>query len=140
MSRPIGVTVVAIVMMVTGVFVLLLGLEGAGITDFGLAQVAPNNGLYAPTVILSGILSLVAAFGLFTMAKWAWYLAVIVLVFRVIADAVGVASWALSSVPGGVTIIDLVVSVVLLWYFLRPHVKAAFNVSTDLPPPPVEPV
>jgi hypothetical protein len=35
MSRPIGVTVVAIVLMVTGVFVLLLGLEGAGITKFG---------------------------------------------------------------------------------------------------------
>ena len=52
-----------------------------------------------------------------------------------VADAFGVASWALSSVPGGVTILNLVVSVVLLWYFLRPHVKAAFNVSTDLPPP-----
>ena len=135
MSRPIGVTVVAIVMMVTGVFVLLLGLEGAGITDFGLAQVAPNNGLYAPTVILSGALSLIAAFGLFTLAKWAWYLAVVVLIFRVVADAIGVASWALSSVPGGVTIVDLVVSVVLLWYFLRPHVKAAFNVDATPPPP-----
>jgi hypothetical protein len=140
MSRPIGVIVVAIVMMVSGVFVLLLGLEGAGITKFGLAPLAPNNGLYAPTVILSGVLSLIAAFGLFTMARWAWYLAVIVLTFRVIADAFGVASWALSSVPGGVTILDLAVTAVLLWYFFRPHVKAAFNVSNDMPPPPVEPV
>src|SRR6187455_3109643 len=106
MSRPIGVTVVAIVMMVTGAFVLLLGLEAAGITKFGLAPLAPNNGLYAPTVILSGALSLIAAFGLFTLAKWAWYLAMVVLIFRVVADAFGVASWALSSVPGGVTILD----------------------------------
>jgi len=51
MSRPIGVTVVAIVLMVTGVFVLLLGLEGAGITKFGLAQLAPNGGLYANPLI-----------------------------------------------------------------------------------------
>src|SRR5262245_5480976 len=138
MSRPIGVLVVAIVLMVTGVFVLLLGLEGAGITKFRLAPLAPNNGLYGRTVILSGILSLIAAFGLFTMAKWAWYLAVVVLVFRVIADAFGVASWALSSVPGGVTIADLVVTVVLLWYFLRPHVKAAFNVEATPPPPSTE--
>ena len=135
MGRPIGVTIVAIVLMVTGVFVLLLGLEGAGVTDFGLAAAAPNNGLYAPTVILSGILSLIAGFGVFTLAKWAWYLAVIVLGFRVIADAFGVASWALSSVPGGVTIANLVVSVVLLWYFLRPHVKAAFKVDATPPPP-----
>ena len=140
MSRPIGVTVVAIVLMVSGVFVLLLGLEGAGITKFGLAPVAPNNGLYAPTIILSGILSLIAGFGVFTMARWAWYLAVVVLTFRVIADAIGLASWALSSVPGGVTILDLAVTAVLLWYFFRPHVKAAFNVSNDMPPPPVEPV
>jgi hypothetical protein len=137
MSRPIGVTVVAIVMMVTGVFVLLLGLEGAGITEFGLAPLAPNNGLYAPTVILSGILSLIAAFGLFTMARWAWYLAVIVLTFRVVADAFGLVSWALSSVPGGVTILDLVVTAVLLWYFFRPHVKAAFNVGATPPPPSI---
>ena len=128
MTRPIGVTVVAIILMVTGVFILLLGLEGAGITKFGLAPLAPNNGLYAPTVIISGIASLVAAFGLFTMARWAWYLAMVVLVFRVVADAFGVASWALSSVPGGVTIADLVISIVLLWYFLRPQVKAAFQV------------
>jgi hypothetical protein len=85
MSRPIGVTVVAIVLMVTGVFVLLLGLEGAGITKFGLAQLAPNGGLYASTVIISGILSLIAAFGLFTLATWAWYLAVAVLIFRAVA-------------------------------------------------------
>ena len=129
MSRPIGVTVVAIILMVTGVFVLLLGLEGAGITKFGLAPLAPNGGLYAPTVILSGILSLVAAFGLFTLKSWAWYLAVIVLIFRVVADAFGLVSYALSSVPGGVAIADLVVNAVLLWYFLRPHVKAAFNIA-----------
>jgi hypothetical protein len=134
MSRPIGVTVVAIILMVTGVFILLLGLEGAGVTKFGLAPLAPNNGLYAPTVIISGIASLVAAFGLFTMAGWAWYLAMVVLIFRVVADAVGVASWALSSVPGGVTIADLVISIVLLWYFLRPHVKAAFGISGSIRP------
>ena len=80
MSRPIGVTVVAVVMMVLGVFTLLLGLEGAGITNFGLKQLAPQGGLYANTVIFSGILTLIAAFGLFTLARWAWYLAVIVLI------------------------------------------------------------
>jgi len=129
MSRPIGVTVVAIVLMVTGVFILLLGLEGAGITKFGLAPLAPNNGLYAPTIILSGILSLVAAFGLFTLAKWAWYLAVAVLIFRVVADGFGLVSWALSSFQGGVTIANFVITVVILWYFLRPHVKAAFKIE-----------
>jgi uncharacterized membrane protein (DUF2068 family) len=128
MSRPIGVTVVAIVLMVTGVFILLLGLEGAGVTNFGLAQLAPNGGLYASTVIISGVLSLIAAFGIFTLARWAWYLAIVVLVFRAVADGFGLASYALSKTYGGVSLADFVITVVILWYFLRPNVKAAFKV------------
>jgi uncharacterized membrane protein (DUF2068 family) len=129
MSRPIGVTVVAIVLMVTGVFVLLLGLEGAGITNFGLAQLAPNGGLYASTVIISGVLSLIAAFGLFSLASWAWYLAVAVLIFRAVADGFGLVSYALSKAYGGVSLADFVITVVILWYFLRPNVKAAFKIQ-----------
>jgi len=129
MSRPIGVTVVAIVLMVTGVFVLLLGLEGAGITKFGLAQLAPNGGLYASTVIISGVLSLIAAFGLFTLATWAWYLAVAVLIFRAVADGFGLVSYGISKAYGGVSIADFVITVVILWYFLRPNVKAAFKIQ-----------
>jgi len=129
MSRPIGVTVVAIVLMVTGVFVLLLGLEGAGVTNFGLAQLAPNGGLYATTVIISGVLSLVAAFGLFSLASWAWYLAVAVLIFRAVADGFGLASYALSKTYGGVSLADFAITVVILFYFLRPNVKAAFKIQ-----------
>jgi hypothetical protein len=130
MSRPIGVTVVAIVLMVTGVFVLLLGLEGAGVTNFGLKQLAPNQGLYSSTVIISGILSLIAAFGLFTLARWAWYLAIVVLIFRAVADGFGLVSQLISGTYGygGVSLLNFVITVVILWYFLRPDVKAAFKV------------
>ena len=129
MSRPIGVTVVAIVMMVIGVFTLLLGLEGADITNFGLKQLAPQGGLYANTVIISGILTLIAAFGLFTLARWAWYLAVVVLTIRAVADVFGLVSYGLSGVYGGVSIADAAVTIFLLWYFFRPHVKSAFGIQ-----------
>jgi hypothetical protein len=122
-----GVTVVAIVMMVLGVFTLLLGLEGAGVTNFGLKQLAPQGGLYANTVIISGILTLIAAFGLFTLAQWAWYLAVIVLIIRAVADVFGLVSYGLSNTYGGVTIVDAAVTIFFLWYFLRPNVRAAFG-------------
>lgn len=132
MSRPIGVTVVAIVMAVLGVFTLLLGLEGAGITNFGLKQLAPNGGLYANTVIVSGILTLIASFGLFTLAKWAWYLAVIVLIIRVIADVFGLISSGLSNTYGSVTIASAAITIFFLWYFLRPNVRAAFGTEKAL--------
>jgi hypothetical protein len=129
MSRPLGVTIVAIYLMVSGVFIVLLGLEAAGITHFGLAPLAPGASLYASSVIIAGVLSLVAAFGIFTLARWAWYLVVAVLIFRAVADGFGLASWALSSVPGGVSVVDFVITIVLLWYFLRPNVRAAFGTT-----------
>ena len=132
MSRPIGVTVAAIVMMVIGVFTLLLGLEGAGVTNFGLKQLAPQGGLYSNTVIISGALTLIAAFGLFTLARWAWYLAVIVLIFRVVADVFGLVSYGLSNTYGGVTIADAAITIVGLWYFLRPNVRSAFGTTKAL--------
>jgi len=137
MSRPIGVLIVAIVLTFSGVIRVLIGLEAAGITSFGLTPVMPNSSLIASTATISGILTLIAAAGTFTMKRWAWYLVVIVLGFRVVTDAVGLASYALSSVPGGVSVADLVVSAVALWYFLRPHVKAAFNVDATPPPPSI---
>jgi len=132
MSRPIGVTVVAIVMAVLGVFTLLLGLEGAGITNFGLKQLAPQGGLYANTVIVSGILTLIASFGLFTLARWAWYLAVIVLIIRVIADVFGLISSGLSNTYGSVTIASAAITIFFLGYFLRPNVRAAFGTEKAL--------
>ncbi|HEX5013505.1 MAG TPA: hypothetical protein VFV72_05025 [Candidatus Limnocylindrales bacterium] len=132
MTRPIGVTVVAIVMAVLGVFTLLLGLEGTGITNFGLKQLAPQGGLYANTVIISGILTLIASFGLFTLAKWAWYLAVIVLIIRVVADVFGLISSGLSNTYGSVTIASAAITIFFLWYFLRPNVRAAFGTEKAL--------
>ena len=137
MSRPIGVTIVAIVLTFSGVIRVLIGLEAAGITSFGLTPVMPNASLIASTATISGILTLIAAGGIFTMKRWAWYLALVVVIFRVVTDAFGLASYALSSVPGGVSLADLVISVVVLWYFLRPHVKAAFNVDATPPPPSI---
>jgi uncharacterized membrane protein (DUF2068 family) len=129
MSRPVGITIVAIVLIFSGVFRVLIGLEAAGITNFGLAPAMPNAELIASTATIAGILTLIAAFGLFTVATWAWYLAIIVLIIRVSSDVIGLVSYATTSVAGGVTIADLVVSAVVLWYFFRPQVKEAFKVS-----------
>jgi hypothetical protein len=46
----------------------------------------------------------------------------------------GLVSFALSDVHGGVSIVDLVIDAVLLWYFLRPHVKSAFKISGSFRP------
>jgi uncharacterized membrane protein (DUF2068 family) len=138
MTRPIGVVVIAMLLMFSGVVRVLLGLEAAGITHFGLAPAMQNASLIATNATISGVLTLIAAFGLFTLAKWAWYLAIVILIIRVVADVFGLFSYALSSVPGGVSIADLALSAVALWYFLRPTTRAAFGIEG--PPPPVSSV
>jgi uncharacterized membrane protein (DUF2068 family) len=129
MTRPIGVVVVAILLMFSGVLKVLIGLEAAGITSFGLAPAMPNADLIASTATIAGVLTLIAAFGLFTMKTWAWYLAIVILAIRVTSDVIGLISYAATSTFGGVTILNLVVTAVALWYFLRPHVKEAFDVG-----------
>jgi uncharacterized membrane protein (DUF2068 family) len=134
MTRPIGVVVIAMLLMFSGVVRILIGMEAAGITHFGLAPAMANASLIATNATISGILSLIAAFGLFTLARWAWYLAIVILIIRVTADVFGLVSYGLSSVPGGVSIADLALSAVALWYFLRPATKAAFKIESAPPP------
>ncbi|MFL5727831.1 MAG: hypothetical protein ACJ77F_16000 [Chloroflexota bacterium] len=129
MSRPLGITVIAIILTFSGLFRLLIGLEAAGITHFGLAPAMESAELLAVNASIAGVLTLIAAFGLFSLRSWAWYFAVIVMVIRVISNGFGLASYALSSVPGGVTVLDVVVSVAILWYLFRPQVKTAFNIA-----------
>ncbi|MFL5777006.1 MAG: hypothetical protein ACJ76W_12095 [Chloroflexota bacterium] len=129
MSRPLGITVIAIILTFSGLFRLLIGLEAAGITHFGLAPAMESAELLAVNASIAGVLTLIAAFGLFSLRSWAWYFAVIVMVVRVISNGFGLASYALSSVPGGVTVLDVVVSVAILWYLFRPQVKTAFNIA-----------
>ena len=128
MNRPIGIIAVAILLMFSGMIRILIGLDAAGVTSFGFGELATNAGLTASITIISGVATLLAAFGLFTFAGWAWYVAVIVLIIRVTADVFALVSYATTSAASnGASIADLVFSAIVLWYFYRPHVRAAFK-------------
>jgi len=126
-QRPLGITIIAIILAVGGIFSILVGLEALKITNFGLAQVTDAGNVSGWASIISGVLTLLAAGGLFTLAGWAWMLAVIVLVIRILADL-----WA-AIVVGPTTSIGIgllgaaLISAIILWYFFRPNVKSAFG-------------
>jgi hypothetical protein len=126
-SRPLGVTIIAIVLAVTGVFQVLVGTEGLGITSFGLGAAADAAGVSGGASVISGVLSIIVAGGLFTLASWAWLLTVIVLFIRIGTDVAAVISQGVGSTIGAAAIGNLVVSAIILWYFFRPNVKAAFG-------------
>ena len=126
-SRPIGITIIAIVLAVSGVFQVLVGLEALGITDFGLAEVTEAAELSGWAAIIGGALSILVAGGLFTLAGWAWILAVVVLVIRILVDITTLIVQGFTSTLGMAVIVNLVISAVILWYFFRPNVRAAFR-------------
>jgi hypothetical protein len=126
-GRPLGITIIAIILAVSGVFQILVGTEALGITNFGLAAATDAAGISGWASVISGVLTIIVAGGLFTLAGWAWLLAVLVLGLRVIVDVIAIATHGPGSALGGAAIGNIVISLVILWYFLRPSVKAAFG-------------
>jgi hypothetical protein len=76
---------------------------------------------------VSGVLTLIVAWGMFTTAGWAWLLTVVVMVVRIAVDAWAVITHGLGSAIGGAAVANLVISAIILWYFSRPNVRSAFG-------------
>ncbi len=114
-SRPIGVTIVAILMIISGILFLVGGT--------GLVVFIPPIGV--PLIII-GIANLVLAWGLFKGKGWAWIITVILAIISVILSIVSIAS------GGRTNIISLIISAVILYYMYRTEVKSYFGRGTRL--------
>jgi len=126
MQRPTGVTIIAVLSAIGGVFGLiaslaLLGLGAAVGAATGLGGLAFIAGLI---VLLYSVLSLALAYGFWTLKPWAWLLGVGV-------QVLGVVQAVLQFLNNTTQIVSLVISLaiaaVILWYLYQPHVKAAFG-------------
>lgn len=126
-GRPLGITIIAIILAVSGVFQVLVGMEALGVTSLGLGAVAEAAGISGGAQVIGGVLSIIVAGGIFTLAGWAWILAVVVLFIRIAVDIFAVVTHGAGSTLGIGAITNLVVSAVILWYFQRPGIKAAFG-------------
>ncbi|MDH4142507.1 MAG: hypothetical protein OEV61_07840 [Chloroflexota bacterium] len=126
-GRPLGITVIAIILAVSGVFQLLVGSETLGWTNLGLGAVAEAAEVSGWASVISGVATIVVAGGLFTLAGWAWLLAVVVLGLRIVVEIALMLVPGLGSPNGSAALINALVSAVILWYFMRPGVKASFG-------------
>ena len=127
MQRPTGITVMAVLAAIGGVFGLLASLALLGA---GAAVGATGNGLgglafLAGIIILAySVLSLVLAYGFWTLKPWAWPLGIGV-------QVLGIIQAVLQFMNNSTNVVSLVISLaiagVILWYLYQPHVKAAFG-------------
>jgi len=127
MSRPLGVTIISVLLIISGVVQILIGFELQGITNLWLERITAVAGLSGWSAIVTGILTLVVSAGLFTLSGWAWLVGVAVMVIRLVSDAYVGLTVGFTSVTGYVTIASLVLSALVLIYLLRPNVRSAFG-------------
>jgi hypothetical protein len=133
-SRPTGVTILAILEIIGGIFALLasatfflLGALATGI-EFDMVEGAPFMmpflGALATLVgvvfIVVGLVAFVLAYGFWTGKGWAWILGII---FAIIGIVLG----AVSLVGSPASIVGIVLNIVIIYYLTRPHVKEWFG-------------
>ncbi|MEM2806806.1 MAG: hypothetical protein QXU45_07495 [Candidatus Bathyarchaeia archaeon] len=146
-ERPFGVTVLAILEIISALFslgagalmLMAAGFIGAIMGEMpGVPEVPGLGGLVAGMLIaigvimvILGLISFFIAYGLWTGKGWAWTLC---LVFSIIGLILSILS-----LPSG--IISLIINILILYYLTRPHVKAFFGKGPppEGPPPPPPP-
>ena len=136
--RPIGVTVLAILIALSGVLLLfaavVLGIVAGTMTEFIESVIVDYGSMVIPDVegfleamllviatvsATFGIFALIDAYGLWVGAGWAWWLTIIL-------SALGILIGILSA-PGG--IISIFINILIIYYFTRPYVKEFFGIT-----------
>ena len=127
-QRPTGITILAVLALVGGVFYLLSALA-SGFLGGGLAATFVGTGvgglfaLLGIVALVLGIAYLAFAYGAWTLKPWGWILGV----------AIAVVGLALSLVyvlqGDAITnqLISVVVDIIILYYLNTPDVKKAFG-------------
>ena len=151
MKRPTGVTILAVLAIVYGVFSLLIALLGVlgsalVVSGVGAAAIRFSIGelVYATIAdVVLGILYLAFGIGAFSLRGWAWTAGVVALVLDALRQILGlffISGFTATRAVGAA--ITIVIALVLLWYLFRPNVRAAFGsgaAPVSAPPPPAPP-
>lgn len=129
MQRPIGITILAVLALLGGVVALMAGLAIFGVATFyaEAPEALQTYGAFVGAFALGyAALSLVVAFGFWSLQSWAWPIGIVLGVLGVI-NALTQYAQSQSQLPG--LIVSLGISLFILWYLYQPHVKTAFGRS-----------
>jgi len=126
--RPLGVRVltvisvlgaIAAVPVALGVFVGLIDTSFVGLGSTGLSAPGAALALLAYTAF-----ALVFAYGIWTLRRWGWWFGIIFFAGSAVEDVVGgIVGWQ----PPLVSAAFVAVALLLLAYWVRPSVRAAFR-------------
>ncbi len=134
-QRPMGITILAILAIVGGLFLILGGcgvvaggaLIGAAGAQAGVGEVAAGGGLltvYGIVLLVIAVADIVFGIGAWTLKPWAWMLGLVLQGINVVVAIVSIiAGWS----TFGSQIIGLAINAVIIYYLMTPDVKKAFG-------------
>jgi len=137
--RPLGVSIIAVLVAIQGIFFLILGIlalvavivaaNSAGTTVNGYAitgaTVSAIAGVLAGIFLVVGLVSLLFAWGLWTLKRWAFWATVIIEIISLINSVFAFTQphanfWSAA--------VGMIIPIVILVYFLADaNVRAAFR-------------
>jgi len=131
MNRPTGVTILAVLIIISGTLSLcggcfLLGfgsIAGPVGALFGAGQLGASAFLSGISWSIGAVISLAAGFGMLSLKTWAWWLGLIGAVWSLASSIWGLtqgASWCLA-LPA------LILPAIVIIYLLQPRVRQAFG-------------
>lgn len=145
MKRPFGVTVIAILALIGGLFGLCwptLAFMGSALLPGIFGTIGVLAGIF---LIIGPILQLVFSYGAFKLRSWAWYLGLIASGITVIGVVINLINGAslFSALWGSI------IAIIVFIYLLMPGVRKAFGTAGETteaieeaapaqPPAPVE--
>ncbi len=146
--RPTGVTILGVLAILGGLFLLVGGVVLIGVGTLAASQIATgvtnagysglsslSTGTIATIVtvlgavlLILGLLYLAYGIGFFTGKGWAWTLGMIGTVLGIILNIVQIALGSFTSAGG------LIIGLIIVYYLTRPHVKAYFGKGAPMAP------
>lgn len=114
-DRPIGVTLIAILLALNGIVVL--------ISAFGFFGLPPQRAVGMIIQVVFGLVMLYLAYGVWTLQAWAWLATMIIEGINALF-----ALLALIVAPGAIAIwVSLILAIVIIVILLQPSVRDAFS-------------
>jgi len=116
---PRGILIVSIVTVISGALLIIMGIYA-----FNLLLPLGFNYLIGPAfLMILGVTSLLAAYGLYRGKPWSWRLLLILSGFGAAGYLMNVANGQFISVLG------VVYNAVIIWYLYRPHIRKYYRTS-----------
>ena len=109
-NRPLGVTIIAILVVIGGIGSLLGGLA--------VIMLIPLLGII---LVIIGLACFAVAYGLWKGLNWAWSITLIV---SVIGIVVGLGSLVVGNIG---SLFQVIINAIVIYYLYKPNVKAYFG-------------